>query len=105
MVTWRESKPITTDPLSEFPSVLTAQAIAFRQAIEKHSFWTDASGLSAGVPRLSDGSAGPGTARAFFAIASSASTALGATKPLAGRLFVTSDTKQLVGYLSSTSTI
>lgn len=104
MATWHEQKPVATDPLSEFPSVMTDQAIAFREAVEKYSFWTDASGASAGIPRLSDGSAGPGVARAFYGTASSLSTALSASKPLAGRLFVTSDTHRLYGFPSSTST-
>lgn len=101
MATWRETKPTNTDPLDEFPSLLTGQAVAFRQAIEKHSYWTDASGASAGIPRLSDGSPGPGSARAFYAPASSLSTALSATKALAGRLFVTSDTHRLYAYTST----
>lgn len=105
MAIWHETKPIGSDPLSEFPSVMTDQAIAFRQAVEKHSFWTDSSGVSAGIPRLSDGSAGPGSARAFFAPASSLSTAVSATKALSGRLFVTSDTHRLYGFASNATTL
>ena len=101
---YREDKPAPTDPLSDFPSTLTANAIAFREAIEKHSFWTVSSGLSAGIPHLSDGSFGPGACRAFFDVASNMSTTLAATKPLAGRLYVTSDTSRLVGYMSSAAT-
>lgn len=102
---YRETKPEATDLLSELPSVLTGQAIAFRQAIERHSFWTDSSGLSAGLPRLSDGSAGPGSARAFFDVASSASTALATVKPLAGRLYITSDTSRFLIYSGSNTTV
>lgn len=102
---YREDKPALSDPLSDFPSTLTANTIAFRQAIEKHSFWTESSGLSAGIPRLSDGSFGPGACRAFFDVESNLSVALAATKPLAGRLYVASDTSRLYGYVSSAATI
>jgi len=97
---YRETKPAASDPLNEFPSDMTANIIALREGIEKHSFWTDNSGVSAGIPRLSDGSFGPGAARAFFDVASSASTTLSTTKPLAGRLYITSDTSRLYGYAS-----
>ena len=98
---YRENKPASSDPLNEFPSDMTANLIALREGIEKHSFWTDSSGVSAGIPRLSDGSFGPGAARAFFDVASSASTTLASTKPLAGRLYITSDTSRLYGYASN----
>lgn len=101
MAVWNELKPSATDPLSEFPSAVTANAVAFRTGIEKHSFWTDSSGVSAGIPRLSDGSFGPGAFRAFFAPISSLSTALSSTKPLAGRLFIASDTSRLYGFTST----
>lgn len=101
---WTENKPEATDPLSELPSVLTANAIAFRTAIEKHSLWTDSSGLSAGQTRFSDGSFGPGSFRAFFGPQSSLSTAVSTVKPLTGRLYLTSDTQRLYG-LASNATI
>ena len=63
MPIFNENKPLATDLLNELPSLLTTNAIVFRQNVEKHSFWTDASGVSAGIPRLSDGSAGPGGAQ------------------------------------------
>ena len=103
MPTWEELKPAGGDLLSELPSVLTNNKVAFRTAVEKHSFWTDSSGVSAGVPRLSSNSFGPGAARAFFDIASSASTALSTTKPLGGRLYVTSDTSRLLAYPATTA--
>jgi hypothetical protein len=102
---WIESKPTNLDPLSEFPSVMTAQAIAFRTNIEKHSFWTDSSGASAGDMRLSDGSFGPGSARAFFDVESNVSSTLSATKPLAGRLYITSDTSRFYAYSSGNSAL
>lgn len=105
MPQWHETKPASNDLLAEFPSVMTDQAIAFREAIEKHSFWTDSSGLSAGQSRLSDGSAGPGAARAFFDVASNLSSTLSTTLPLAGRLYVTSDTTRLYGYTSDTTVL
>lgn len=100
---WNENKPEGSDLLSEFPSVATQNAIAFRLGIEQHSFWTDSSGASAGVPRLSVGSFGPGAARAFFDIASNVSSVLSTTKPLSGRLFVTSDTTRLYAFSDATA--
>lgn len=90
MPNWRDSKPAGTDPLSEYPSLLTSQMAAFRAAIEKHLFWTEASGASAGIPRLSDGSFGPGAARTFYDTASRVSAV--STNV---RLMITSDTSQL----------
>lgn len=101
MANWNELKPGAHDPLSEFPSAVTTNAIAFRTGLEKHSFWTDSSGVSAGIPRLSDGSFGPGSFRAFFAPLSSLSTAASTAKPLAGRLYITSDTSRLYGFTST----
>jgi len=100
---WTEVKPTASDPLRELPSVLTAQAIVFRQNVEKHSYWTDSSGVSAGDMRLSDGSFGPGSARAFFDVESNVSSTVSAVKPLAGRLYITSDTSKLYGYSSGNS--
>lgn len=102
--TWNENKPEATDPLSELPSVFTTNAIRFRQAIEKHSYWTDSSGLSAGQTRFSDGSFGPGSFRAFYDVQSNLSSALSTVKPLAGRLYLASDTKHLFGF-GSLSTV
>ena len=96
---WNESKPAPPDLMVELPSVITANKLAFRRAIEKHSFWTDSSTNSIGVPRLSDGSAGPGSCRAFYDGASNISQPLFAAHPLAGRLYVTSDTTQLFAYI------
>lgn len=101
MAIWNELKPSATDPLSEFPSAVTTNAVAFRTGVEKHSFWTDSSGASAGITRLSDGSFGPGGFRAFFDVVSSLSTALSTSKPLAGRLFIASDTSRLYGFTSA----
>lgn len=99
-MSWTETKPAASDPLNELVSILTSQAILFRQGIEKHSFWTDSSGVSAGIPRLSETSGGPGAARAFYDVESNLSSDVSATKPLAGRLFVSSDGSRLWGYSS-----
>ena len=96
---WTENKPQPTDiPNLDLPSLITANKIAFRQAIEKHSFWTDSSTNSIGQTRLSDGSFGPGSARAYFDTQSRISASDESTKPLEGRLFVTSDTSRLFGF-------
>jgi hypothetical protein len=101
MAVWTELKPASSDiPNDELPSVLTGQAIVLRTAIEKFSFWTDSSGVSAGIMRFSEGSYGPGAARAFFDVESNLSSTLSTTKPLAGRLFVASDTSRFWGYSS-----
>jgi hypothetical protein len=101
MTNWNEQKPTSSDLVSELPSVLTSNAIAFRTGVEKHSYWTDSSGVSAGQTRFSDGSFGPGSFRAFFDAESSLSTALSTVKPLSGRLYVASDTKRLYGFTSA----
>lgn len=98
---WHELKPAAGDPLSEFPSVMTDQAVTLRQGLEQHLFWTDSSGASAGVPRFADGTAGPGAARSFFDVESNASSQVSATKALGGRLFVASDTSRLFAYAAS----
>lgn len=99
---WSDGFPSASEvPDSRLASLLTTQKIAFRQAIEKHSFWTDSSGASAGWTRLSDGSFGPGSCRAYFAPASSLSTAESAWKPMTGRLYITSDTSRLYTWVGS----
>lgn len=98
---WHELKPAAGDPLSEFPSVMTDQALTLRQGLEQHLFWTESSGASAGIPRFVDGSAGPGAARAFFDVESNASSQVSATKALGGRLFVASDTSRFFAYAPS----
>lgn len=93
---WSDGFPSPTDaPDGRLPSLLTTQKIAFRTGVEKHSFWTDSSLASAGVPRLSMNSFGPGSCRAYFGTASSLSTAVTTYKPITGRLFITSDTSRL----------
>ena len=97
---WNEQKPVPTDlPDLGLASLITSNKLAFRQGIEKHSFWTDSSTNSIGVPRLSDGSAGPGAARAYYDVQSRASEPASPSKALAGRLFVTSDTTRFFGYI------
>ena len=98
-MSWQESKPASSDPVSECPSLLTTNAIAFRTSMEKHSFWTDSSGASAGIPRLSSGSFGPGAARAFYDTASNLSIS-SPSKPYAGRLYIASDTSRWYGFTS-----
>src|SRR5213594_1725154 len=95
---WQESKPFPTDlPNLELASLITSNKIVFRQGVEKHSFWTDSSTNSIGQPRLSDGSAGPGSARAYVDVRSNLSTA-NPPKALGGRLYIDSVTSQLYGY-------
>jgi len=71
---WIENKPKPNDLLAEIGALVRSQKSNFRAGIEKHYFWRESSGLSAGEPRLSDGSFGPGSARAFYAPASELST-------------------------------
>lgn len=97
---WSNAKPNANDLLGEFPSVITTNRIALRQAMERHSFWTDSSTNSIGIPRLSDGSSGPGSFRAFYDVASNASAPSTAAKPLSGRLYLTSDTSHLFALIS-----
>lgn len=97
---WSNAKPNANDLLGEFPSVITTNRIALRQAMERHSFWTDSSTNSIGIPRLSDGSSGPGSFRAFYDVASNASAPSTVAKPLSGRLYLTSDTSHLFALIS-----
>lgn len=104
MANWNENKPAGTDiPNAALASVLTTNKQAFREGAEKHLFWTESSGLSAGQPRFSSGSTGPGAARAFYDVLSNASSQVSAQKGLDGRLYIASDTKQFLGYLSGLS--
>jgi hypothetical protein len=97
---WSDGFPSPSDsPDNRLASLLTTQKVAFRTAIEKHSFWTDSSLASAGIPRLSMNSFGPGSCRAYFAPASSLSTHAAADKAITGRLFVTSDTSRLYTWM------
>lgn len=100
---WNPLKPAIGDPLTDFPSAISNNKIAFREALERHFFWRENSGLSAGIPRLSSGSFGPGSARAYFATASKISSLT--TIANSGRLFVTSDTSRLYGLHSGASTL
>ena len=94
---WRENKPDPDDKLNELGEVIRSQKTEFRSALEKHFFWTDSSNASAGEPRLSDGSANAGTARAHFA----AESAVSADRD--GKLFLASDTTRLFGLTSGES--
>lgn len=106
MVTWQERKPEPTDiPNTELASLLTSNKQAMRVGFEASSYWTDSSGVSAGDMRLSDGSFGPGACRAFFDLESNASSQVSATKPLAGRLYIASDTSRFLAYSSGNSVI
>jgi hypothetical protein len=96
---WDENKPAATDPLSEFPSVMTRQAIAFREGIEKHFHWTESSGASAGEPRFSSLTTMPGSARGFFGTQSQVSAARD------GTVMVTSDTSRLFATPSASSVL
>src|SRR5262245_10354805 len=106
MATWNETRPRPTDiPNADLASLVTSNKQAFREGIEKHSDWTDSSAVSAGIPRLSFGSFGPGACRAFYDTESNSSSAVSATKPLSGRLYITSNTSRLLGYSSGNSVI
>ena len=101
MTIWNENKPAPTDiPDEGLASTLTTQKTAIREGMERAMFWTDSSGLSAGQPRWTYGSVGS-TARAFYDVASNASSQVSATKPLDGRLYIASDTSRFYGYTSS----
>lgn len=99
---WTDGAPRPTDvPDARLASLFTSNKIAFRTAIEKFSFWTDSSNASAGQPRLSVGSFGPGSCRAYFDAVSNLSSGDNATRPNAGRLFVASDTSRLYAAVTS----
>lgn len=102
---WSNAKPTPNDLLGEFPSVITTNRTALRQAMERHSFWTDSSTNSIGIPRLSDGSSGPGSFRAFYDTDSHASASSTATKALSGRLYLTSDSSHLFALIGFTGGI
>src|SRR2546425_1254032 len=98
MTIWRDDKPTASDiPNGDLASLLTTQKTAFHEAIGKHFYWTEASGASAGIPRLSDGSFGPGSARAFYGTASQVSGT-----NCDARLMVTSDTSRFYAVGSGT---
>lgn len=100
MSNWQESKPAPSDiPNAELTSLITSNKAALSAAIGKHTFWTDSSTASIGVPRLSDTSTGPGSARAFYDVRSNISTPASPAKPYNGRLAVTSDTSRLLAYV------
>ena len=98
-MTWPESKPVQGDLVSDLGSVLRSHKTEFRAGLEKHFYWTDNSNSSAGEPRLSDGSFGPGSARAFYGTASEVSAFRD------GSLMVTSDTSRLFGLTSGASVL
>jgi len=102
MVTWLEKKPEPGDiPNADLASLLTSNKQAFDGAVGKHFFWTESSGASAGIPRLSDGSFGPGSARAFFIPQSQVSSAASRDALLA----VTSNTSRLFALTSTASAL
>lgn len=96
-MTWDENKPRLKDLILDIGPVLHSHKTEFRAGIEKHFFWDESSGASAGEPRLSDGSLGPGSARAFYGAASEVS----ANRD--GGMMVTSDTSRLYGLTSLSS--
>jgi hypothetical protein len=99
---WQEGRPKGTDiPNAELASLITSQKQTFDSYIGKHFYWTESSGLSAGIPRLSDGSAGPGSARVFYGTASQVS----AVPNMSGKLMVTSDTSRFYALQSTQSNL
>jgi len=102
MVTWLEKKPEPGDiPNADLASLLTSNKQAFDGAVGKHFFWNESSGASAGIPRLSDGSFGPGSARAFYITQSQVSSATSRDALLA----VTSNTSRLFAMTSTASVL
>ena len=65
-MSWVENRPQGNDPLRETDELLRSQKREISVGVGKHFFWTESSGASAGEPRLSLGSNGPGSARAFY---------------------------------------
>jgi len=96
-MTWNESRPRGDDQISDFGRVIRSQKSEFRAGIENHFVWDDASGLSAGEPRLQSGTTLTGSARGFYA----AESVVSAFRD--GALFVTSDTTRMYGLTSTES--
>ena len=104
MAIWQENKPGPNDiPNASLPSLITGNKTVLSAAIGKHVFWTDSSTASIGVPRLSDGSLGPGSARAYVDTRSNLSVPISPAKTLSGRLYIDSVTSQLYGYIAFTA--
>ena len=97
-MSWVDDKPERTDLVRDLGPLVRSQKTEFRAAIEKHFFWTESSGLSAGEPNHQIGSATTGSCRAFFGTESQVSTALSD-----GQLMVTSDTTRLYALTSVSS--
>lgn len=102
MAIWNDKKPQGTDPLSEYPSMLTNQLTSIASAMEQHFYWTVNSGASAGIPALSSVT---GAARAYVGAESQVSGSTATTIPVAqrGRTMVTSDTTRWYGILGNSS--
>lgn len=98
-MSWQENKPASTDLLSELVSLFLSQKTHFSAYVGKHFFWNDSSNVSAGIPRLSDGSPGPGSAHAFYGTASQVSHV-----SAGGKLMLASDTSRFYGLHSGQST-
>lgn len=99
-MSWREDKPASSDiPNGDLADLMKSQKTHFSAYFGKHFFWADSSYVSAGIPRLSDGSSGPGSAHVFYGTASQVSHA-GA----GGKLMLTSDTSRFYGLHSAQST-
>lgn len=100
-MSWREDKPTGSDiPNSDLADLFRSQKTHFSAYVGKHFFWNDSSNASAGIPRLSDGSPGPGSAHAFYGTASQVSHV-----SAGGKLMLTSDTSRFYGLHSAQSTL
>lgn len=97
-MSWVESTPLSTDRLGDLGHRIRSNKTALRVGLDKHFFWEDSSGASAGVPRLSLNT-GPGSARGFYGTASQVSAWRD------GALMVTSDTSRLHGLTSASSAL
>lgn len=96
-MSWDEGVPRPTDRLQDLGTQVRSNKTALRTGVDKHFFWDDSSGLSAGIPRLSSGSLGPGSARAFYGTTSQVSAYRD------GALMVTSGNSRLYGLTSVSS--
>ena len=96
-MSWIEDKPERSDLIRDFGPLVRSQKTEFRAAVEKHFFWTESSGLSAGEPNHQVASTATGSCRAFFGTASEVSASRD------GQLMVTSDTTRLYALTSASS--
>ena len=98
-MSWVEDKPERSDLVRDFGPLVRSQKTEFRAAVERHFFWTESSGLSAGEPNHQVASTATGSCRAFFGTGSEVSASRD------GQLMVTSDTTRLYALTSAGSVL